>query len=73
MLYVILENFYAYCKKQYSSKLKLNVSSLLYIKEINTVAIGYSTGHFQLWDCKIMRTMYVFDFYLLIVYVKKII
>lgn len=62
---LILENFYAYCKKQYRNKLNLNVSSLLYIKEINTVAIGYSTGHFQLWDCKIMHTMYVFYFYVL--------
>ncbi|XP_025408942.1 protein ELYS [Sipha flava] len=53
----INENFYAYCKKQYNGKLNLNVSSLLYIEEINTIAIGYSTGHYQLWDCKIMRTI----------------
>ncbi|XP_050440382.1 protein ELYS-like isoform X2 [Adelges cooleyi] len=55
----INENFYAYCKKQYSGKLHISVSSILYIEEINTVAIGYSTGHFQLRDCKSMRTIYL--------------
>ncbi|KAE9543994.1 hypothetical protein AGLY_001683 [Aphis glycines] len=53
------ENFCIYCKKQYSGKLNFNISSLLYNEEINTVAIGYSTGHFQLWDCKMMRTIYL--------------
>lgn len=53
----VIENFCIYCKKQYNGKLNFNISSLLYIEEINTVAIGYSTGHFQLWDCKMMRTM----------------
>ncbi|XP_050548885.1 protein ELYS isoform X2 [Daktulosphaira vitifoliae] len=55
----INENFYAYCKKQYNGKLNLSVSSLLFVEEINTVAIGYSTGHFQLRDCKSMRTIYL--------------
>ncbi|KAL5237944.1 hypothetical protein ACI65C_005354 [Semiaphis heraclei] len=55
----INENFCIYCKKQYRGKLNFSVSSLLYNEEINTVAIGYSTGHFQLWDCKIMRTIYL--------------
>ncbi|XP_025191116.1 protein ELYS-like [Melanaphis sacchari] len=55
----INENFCSYCKKQYSGKLNFKISSLLYNEEINTVAIGYSTGHFQLWDCKMMRTIYL--------------
>lgn len=32
----------------------------MFIEEINVIAMGYSTGHFQLWDCKIKRIMYVF-------------
>eukprot|EP00102_Acyrthosiphon_pisum_P024721 XP_016661931.1 PREDICTED: protein ELYS [Acyrthosiphon pisum] len=55
----INENFCIYCKKQYRDKLNFSISSLLYNEEINTVAIGYSTGHFQLWDCKVMRTIYL--------------
>ncbi|XP_026815806.1 MATH and LRR domain-containing protein PFE0570w-like [Rhopalosiphum maidis] len=55
----INENFCIYCKKQYSGKLNFSISSLFYNEEINTVAIGYSTGHFQLWDCKMMRTIYL--------------
>ncbi|XP_022175974.1 protein ELYS-like isoform X2 [Myzus persicae] len=55
----INENFCIYCKKQYRGKLSFSISSLLYNEEINTVAIGYSTGHFQLWDCKMMRTIYL--------------
>uniref|UniRef100_A0A2S2P3S5 Protein ELYS n=1 Tax=Schizaphis graminum TaxID=13262 RepID=A0A2S2P3S5_SCHGA len=55
----INENFCTYCKKQYSGKLNFSISSLFYNEEINTVAIGYSTGHFQLWECKMMRTIYL--------------
>ncbi|VVC44631.1 Hypothetical protein CINCED_3A002568 [Cinara cedri] len=53
----INEKFHTYCKKQFTNKLKLSVSCLMFIEEINTIAMGFSTGHFQLWDCKIKRTI----------------
>ncbi|XP_050427325.1 protein ELYS-like isoform X2 [Adelges cooleyi] len=53
----INENFHDYCK--YNGKLRMSVTSVLYVEETNTVAIGYSSGHLQLRDCKTMRTIYV--------------
>ncbi|KAL4105311.1 hypothetical protein QTP88_020559 [Uroleucon formosanum] len=55
----INEKFCDLYKKQCSGKLNFNISCLLYTEEINAVAIGYNTGHFQLWDCKVMQTLYV--------------
>lgn len=53
----ISEKFCDLYKKQCSGKLNFNISCLLYTEEINAVAIGYNTGHFQLWDCKVMQTL----------------
>eukprot|EP00102_Acyrthosiphon_pisum_P024723 XP_016661933.1 PREDICTED: uncharacterized protein LOC100571491 isoform X2 [Acyrthosiphon pisum] len=55
----INEKFCNFYKRQCSGKLNFNISCLLYTEEINAVAIGYITGHFQLWDCKNMQTLYV--------------
>lgn len=57
LLCFISENFCNFYGKQCSSKLKFGISCLLYTEEINAIAIGYMTGHFQLWDCKIMQTL----------------
>lgn len=62
-----LEHFYAYYDTYYGNELSISISNLLFIKEINIVVIGYSTGHFQLMDCKTMSIMYVFFTYLLVI------
>ncbi|KAL5237942.1 hypothetical protein ACI65C_005352 [Semiaphis heraclei] len=56
----INEHFCNFYKKECSGELNFGISCLLYIEEINAVAIGYITGHFQLWDCEIMKTLFEF-------------
>ncbi|XP_015373278.1 PREDICTED: uncharacterized protein LOC107168396 [Diuraphis noxia] len=52
----INEQFCNFYKKQYSGKLNFGISCLLYTEEINAIAIGYNTGHFQLWDYAVFGT-----------------